>query len=181
ALFFAPFLWLAAWAVWAFFILRKFTFREVMVLVSGLLTPFWLLWVWYFWHDQQEVFWQEWPVARLWPRTTPWTALGQWWPWLVAWLLVALIPVFSFGSLRLRRTLPVQKKLRVLLILHFFLLAIAALYLGDYGLWVLFPLTISTSLFWGLMLPAMPAGLASGLHWVAVLAILGSMLYPVVL
>ncbi len=180
ALFFAPFLWLAGWAVWSLLIMRKLTFRELMVLASGLVTPFWLLWVWYFWHDQQYLFWQQWPGAHLWPRTTPWLTISAWWPWLVAWLLVALVPVFGFGALRLRRTMPVQKKLRVLLILQIFLFAMAVLYLGDYGLWVLFPLTIPLSLFWGLMLLAMPSGLASGLHWLAVLAILGSLLYPVV-
>ncbi len=178
ALFFSPFVWLALWAVWSFFVMRKFTFRELLVFVSGWVTPMWLLWVWYFWHDRQAAFWSEWPLARLWPMRGDAGAWQAEWPVLLLWALAVLVAVGNFGSLRLRRPMPEQKKLQVLYYLLLFLVAMAGGYLGAYDPFVLLLLAVPLSLLWGLIFSRMPSRLAQGVHWIAVWVVLALVLWP---
>ncbi|GEM_PF-4044561 len=178
ALLFAPFFWLVLWVGWAFALLRKFTLREVGVLLSGFFVPCWLIGVWFYWHDRLPEFWVRWPLAELWKWTSPRAMWQQYWPWLLVWGIAVLWILLTYRVLRQRRILPVQKKLQSLYLLLIWLSALSLAYMGKWGVLVLSLSFVPLSIFWGLWLTRLSAKWALGIHWLAIALILSSLLYP---
>lgn len=59
ALFYAPVLWLAAALLIGLNILRGFHLKERFMIFSGLLVPWLLAWVWFFWQNAGGWFWEK--------------------------------------------------------------------------------------------------------------------------
>lgn len=114
ALFYPSYLFLIVVGFVGLNILRAFKFRERLMLLTGLLAPFVLISVYYFWTDQFWVFWLERvpeSFAFLDFRPTPnWLAFRS----LAIFGILILVVLFSYRSYLFKQTMQVQRKVNIL-------------------------------------------------------------------
>lgn len=124
ALIFPPMLWLVAAGFVGLSIVRSFGLREQLVFLSGAFVPFFLGWLWAFWHDAGDSFWANQFDALATGffhlgAETQLQALTQWGLLGGLFLLILL----SFGAVYRKKLIQTQKCLSIL---YWFLLVAGA-------------------------------------------------------
>ncbi len=119
SLFYASYLLLIVVAFSGLNLLRGFKIRERLMVLTGLLTPYWLLSVYLFWNDQFALFWQE----QLWAQFVFWDIPTKMdlsvWIGLGTYALFLLVALLSYRSYLFKKNMQVQ---RIVLILFWMLL-----------------------------------------------------------
>lgn len=114
SLFYPPAIFLLIAVYFSFGIVRSYSLRERIVSLTGVLTPVFLAWLWYFWTDRGGEFWQ-----------IQFGSLFQYFDFNFAFLSEKMLQtllvsaflvtaVFSFGTYTFRKAIEVQKFVGVL-------------------------------------------------------------------
>lgn len=125
--------------------LRSFNYREFVVLVLGLATPFFLLFTLYYWNDNlpqmlvaiTNHYQQGWFMGFH-PHTVEWIQIGG--LLALALALLAMVPGVVYSSLiQVRKFVAILMFLLLLMVAAFFLQQQVSL---SHGVWLAFPLSI---------------------------------------
>ncbi|MGI9160143.1 MAG: hypothetical protein ACR2K1_10375 [Saprospiraceae bacterium] len=109
ALIYPPVLLLTIPAMLGMRSLRSLNMHERLLVVAGIVTPWFLLWTWAFWNDQTGEFWRyNWGAFSLSGEIHP-PADGRAWIQLGFTTLLALIVFFSLGSYYFKKLIQTQK------------------------------------------------------------------------
>ena len=111
SLFYPSYLLMIAFGLSVLNILRAYKIREWLMLLTGAVTPFLLLGVYFFWNDQLDVFWQTQFVTNF--------AMLDFVPYddylvyfqMAFFDLFLLIVIFSYGLYVFKKVMQVQKKI----------------------------------------------------------------------
>ncbi len=114
ALFYPSFLVLFFFGFVGLNILRAFKFRERLMVLTGLATPYILLSVYYFWAGQLEAFWQNYLNGSFafldFVQTTPGVVYRS----LGVFAVLLLMVLFSYRTYQFKQTMQVQRKINIL-------------------------------------------------------------------
>ncbi|MCB0583737.1 MAG: hypothetical protein KDD06_00175 [Phaeodactylibacter sp.] len=95
-------------------ILRAFRFRERLMMLTGLVTPYLLLSAYYFWIGQFSAFWQEGLPASF--AFLDFVSAPNWLVFrsLAIFSILILVVLFSYRSYIFKQTIQVQRKINIL-------------------------------------------------------------------
>ncbi|TAK49117.1 MAG: hypothetical protein EPO28_00985 [Saprospiraceae bacterium] len=169
--FYFPFLFFFVVLVAGLNILRAFKLREQLIMFSGILVPYFLLGVYYFWFDRFDYFWEI-QIGRnadfLSFGIT--LAAGIYWK-LAAFALLLLTLLFNNSSYFQKKDIKAQKKISIL---NWVLagVAISALFQSTVTLEHLMLLAIPGGIFLAITFTAMKPQVAEALHFILFVSVL---------
>ena len=158
-------------AIIGFVILRSFKWKEMLMLLCGLLVPYWLVGVWYFFNGQQDVFWQQAIFDNL--GSVNWLSISDWISYiqLGTFAFLLLLTLANYNRYTFKVSIRAHKNMDIL----YWFMAIAAFSLlmqkgveADHLLILAIPLAI----FFSMTMLYIDNRLAEAFHFLIVVGIL---------
>ena len=160
------FLLLIIWGVIGLSIMLGARFRDILILLLGVVLPFFLLGVYLFWYDKLPLFFENFYANFGRISFAPQTSNTTYFKLAVMGVLITTA-IFLSGNLSVQKTLSVQKIVTILYVLMLIsgLTILAVPHLGlDHLLVVVLPLSI----FFAFLFQRLSSGIAESLHFALV-------------
>ncbi|MFQ5447023.1 MAG: hypothetical protein ACE5FF_08815 [Saprospiraceae bacterium] len=175
SMFYFPYLFFFVVLMAGLNILRAFKMREQLIMFSGILMPYLLLGMYYFWFDRFDYFWElqltrnlDFLSFGIAPATSQYWKLG-------AFALLLLVLLFNNSTYFQKKNIKVQKKISIL---NWILagVVISALFQSNVTLEHLLLMALPGGIFLSLTFTAMKPKWAEALHFILFISVLAAQL-----
>lgn len=168
---------LAVWGLLGLNTLRAFRFKEFLIFLSGMITPYLLVFTWFFWTDAFGMFIQKHFVHHFGFNGVPYldSLMDYWVNGLVAILVLTVL--FSGRIYTLKQNIPTQKKISIIQWSLFFLILSLFIQLNfEWEHWII--AGVPLGIFISMNFYHMKKGVAESFHMIWFVAVLFLQFFP---
>lgn len=151
------------WAIVAISILQSFRLKKVIILLSGFITPWFYVFLYYLWNEKVDVLWYEYILKPFKFTFFQFESNLSDYSTLTFWSIVLLLLLFTVGQSFMKQKFIVKKKISLLLWLLLFSVVLLLFSINP-GIENLLIFSIASSVFLALAFTRMATTTAEALH-----------------